>query len=533
MRRPPIPSVISDLGSDRRALGTLLVACLALLAAGFAPRILSPGLASVQSAVRANDDTQVLILIGSVLAAGMLLVGGVLGDADGRRRIMIASLTALAATGIVGLVVTEGPLFVVLRLVGVGSASIILPVALAGVALGYQGVTRATAIGIAYGAYGAALAGGPVLLTLLGPTGPYWPAYVVAVASAFLALWAARRSWSDLPSPRRSDPWPIIAAATWAFGIVVLSAGLVGFPGEGVSTIRLVFGVVGGVLLASGLIVQRRRSSRRAGTPIQRRAVAVALFVGFVIAYAQSSTLLQVAVYFQVILGYGPVLAMVATIPFMAALAIAGPVAGILLGRYSPRSLVVMGILAVGLGNMIIGLILSPSVGYPGFALAFALIGAGFVIATTVRTAIIFASVPRGLPATAAALNEASVALGTRVGLVIVTMLITRLALDSYEATLAGPPDQVASAVAGFQQILTAIGLPQFGALVGGLSPLDAAAYASAYTDAVRSVTLSTGVVTLIAAPIAAYALGRRDPLGTVWDHEDERVSVERLEISG
>jgi hypothetical protein len=57
------------------------------------------------------------------------------------------------------------------------------------------------------------------------------------------------------------------------------------------------------------------------------------------------------------------------------------------------------------------------------------LIGAGFVVATTVRTAIIFASVPDGLPATAAALNESSVAVGSRIGTVVFTALVAQVAL--------------------------------------------------------------------------------------------------------
>jgi CRISPR-associated Cas5-like protein len=531
---PKIPSVLTDLARDRVALNTLLVASLALLAAGLAPRVLSPGLATVQSAVRSNDASQVLILLGSVLAAGMLLVGGVLGDADGRKRIMIACLIALAGTALIGPLISDGPQFVIARALGVGSASIVLPLAFAGVATSYEGIPRATAIGIAYAAYGAGLAADPVLLTLFGPEGPYWPAYLAAATAAFIALWAARRSWGDLPAPGRTDRVPIVLTAVWAFGIVVLTAGLLGFQGDGVTGLRIAFGVVGGLLLSAGLIHERRNRTHPSRSPVRRKAVAVALLVGFVIAYAQASTLLQVSVYFQVILRYGPVWSMIATLPFMAALVVAGPVAGILLGRWSPRSLIVLGLLAVGLGNVLIAIVLRPDASYPGFGLAFALIGAGFVIATTVRTAIIFASVPRGLPATAAALNEASVALGARAGLVIVTLLVTRLALGGYEATLTGlSPDHVSTAMASFQEILTAIGLPQFGALVGGLSALDSSAYAVAYSDAVRSVTLSTGVVTLVTAPIVAILLGRRDPLGSVWEHEDERETSTPSVITG
>jgi len=483
-------------------------------------------LASVQAAVRARPEAEVLLLVAAVLSAGALLVGGVLGDADGRRRIMRWALAALVVTGFAGLVVDEAPLSLVFRFGGTASASIVLPLALAGVATRYQGIARATAIGIAYGAYGAATAVGPVLLTLFGPSGSRWPAYLVAGIAALVALSVVRTSWADLPAPSRAQRFGIFATATWAFGIVVLTAGVIGLQGSDADRIRLLFVVGGVILLIAGLALERRR--RAAGTPIhvERRSVAVALFVGFVIAYAQSAALLQVPLYFQLILGYGPVWAVIATIPFMAALVVAGPVAGILLTRFRPRSLVVIGVVAVGVGNVLIAVVLRPGAAYPGFALSFLFIGAGFVIATTVRTAIIFASVPRGLPATAAALNEASVSLGARAGLVVVTLLITTLAVDSYAGTLVGrPPGEIDAAVDAFRTLLIAIGLPQYGALVDGVGAADAAAYAAAYTDAVRTVLLSTGLVALLAAPIAWIALGRRDPLRTVWEHQDERVS--------
>ena len=151
-------------------------------------------------------------------------------------------------------------------------------------------------------------------------------------------------------------------------------------------------------------------------------------------------------------------------------------------------------------------------------------IGAGFVIATTVRTAIIFASVPRGLPATAAALNEASVALGTRTGLVVATLAITTISLDRYGASLAGQDAVTAdAALSGFREVLVAIGTPGFASLVEGMDRANLVTYAAAYTDAVRIVLALTGVVTLIAAAVTWFLVGRRDPLTTVWEHRDER----------
>jgi MFS family permease len=525
VRRPPLPTFLTDLGREPGAIQTLVAASLALLAAGLAPRIFSPGLASVQSAVRERPEIETLLLVASIVTAGMLLVGGVLGDADGRRRVMLVALGALAITGVGGLFFPDGPFFVVGRLLDVGAASIVLPVAMAGVATTFQGVTRATAIGLAYGVYGAAGAAAPVLLTLFGPTGSRAPAFLAAAVSAIVAFVYGRRHWRGLPTAGTAQRAAVLITAVWAFGIVIITAGLIGFQSNDANSARIGLVMAGLVLVGSGLSLEHRR--RRAGRPslhIQLRPVAIALFVGFVIAYAQTAALFQVPVYFQVVLGYGPILSVIATIPFMVALAAAGPVAGFLLVRFSPRTLMVGGILAVGLGSIVIAAILRPGAGYLGFAISFALIGAGFVIATTVRTAIIFASVPRGLPATAAALNEGSVTLGSRAALVVVTVLVTTLALDNYAASLIGQPQgQADTAIGAFRTLLSAINMPTYGTLVGGIEPSDAAAYVAAYTDAVRTAMFSTGLVTLLAAPVAWFLIGRRDPLLTVWQHQDER----------
>jgi hypothetical protein len=90
----------------------------------------------------------------------------------------------------------------------------------------------------------------------------------------------------------------------------------------------------------------------------------------------------------------------------------------------------------VGLGNLVVGWVLGKDVAYAALVVPLVLIGAGFVVATTVRTAIIFASVSRGLPGTAAALNEASILVGSRIGLAALTALITQRALDLYGASL-------------------------------------------------------------------------------------------------
>ena len=535
MRRPTIPVVFRELADEPGSLRILAVAAVALFAAGLDPKVYSPGLTSVQDAIAERPSLELLLLLGSVLGAALLFVGGVLGDTDGRRRILVGALSSLVVTGVAGVLVESGPLFLVGRLTGTAASFAVLPFAFALVATRYRGIPRATAIGVVYAAYGAAGAANPVLLTLLGTAGPRWPAFFAAGAAAVVALVVAIRYAPDLPADDPVERPYVIGTAVWAMAVVLVTMGLLGFGGGLLDPVRFVFVGAGAILAAAYLAWDRRY--RRAGPRIphvDRRPVTVAVAVGVVIAFAQVAPMFELPLFFQLVLRYGPVLSTLATAPFIVALIAAGPIAGALLARFGPRTLVAGGVAAVGLGNLAVALVLSPSASYPLLVVPFVLIGAGFVIATTVRTAIIFASVSRGLPATAAALNEASVQVGSKIGLVVVTVLVSRLALDGYAATLpALDPAHLEAALAPFRDIMSAVGTPELGHLATAAGPDDLARYAGAYTEAVRTALTFTGVLAVAAAPIAWLALGRRDPLGTVWEHRDERPEGTRAVQSG
>ena len=149
------------------------------------------------------------------------------------------------------------------------------------------------------------------------------------------------------------------------------------------------------------------------------------------------------------------------------------------------------------------------------------------MIATTVRTAIIFASVPRGLPATAAALNEASISVGVRVGIVLVTAIVAEVALATFTASVAGlPADEASRSVAAFRDVLTAVGTPSFDEIASAVNATDVQPYLDAYVAGVRAAFELGAAIGIVGGAIAWVALGRRDPLATVWEHRDERETV-------
>ena len=143
------------------------------------------------------------------------------------------------------------------------------------------------------------------------------------------------------------------------------------------------------------------------------------------------------------------------------------------------------------------------------------LIGAGFVIATTVRTAIIFASVPRGLPATAAALNEVSVSMGARAALVLVTTFVAGAATSAYGGSLVGhPPAEVDAALAQFHAFLLAIGTPGFPALIAGTNAARPGGIRlGLYRRGPDGAAVEWAWAPWSGSVIAGIALGPRDPL--------------------
>ena len=523
MRRPRLPAFLAQLVAEPRSRDALLAGSAALFAAGMDPKVWSASLPSVQAAIRLRPELEAVTLVGAVVGAGLLLVGGAIGDSARARPIVLGGLALELLSAVVGLIVPDGPVFLVGRFIGTAAAAFVIPVSLAAVATSYTGVARATAIGLAYGAFGAAGALAPTLLQVLPSTAA--PAFAAAIVACALAIWIARRRLPMLPRPTVAERPYVLATALWGFGVVAITTGVVWFGSGWDDPVRWALIAGGGLAFVAAGAYDRRRSHPEGGLKVDRRPVAVAVFVGLILALAQTVPMLQLPLYFKIVLRYGPLQSILALGPLFAALVLAGPVAGILLARFRPRTLVGAGVVAVGLGDLALAVVAAPDAGYLGFVAPSVLVGAGFVIATTVRTAIIFASVPRGLPATAAALNEASIAVGSRIGTVVVTSIVMQTALSVYSGSLVGTPlPALDAAVAAFRDLLTAVGTPSFAQVASGVDPGDVGPFLDAYSAGVRLALVFGAAVAIAGGLLAWLSLGRRDPLTTVYEHQDERA---------
>ena len=335
-----LPSFIADLFVSGTARDSLLAGSAALFAAALDPKVWGPSLPSVQAAIRDRPELESIVLLAALAGSALLLVGGAVGDSTRARRIIIGGLTVELIASLISLLVPSGPLFVTARFVGHGAAAFIIPAALALVATSYQGITRATAIGVAYGAFGAAGAAAPILLQVI--PGVRAPAFAAAIVACVVALWLARGRIADLPRPVGAERRYVIGTAIWAFGIITVTVGLTWVGTAWTNPLRWAL-ILGGLAVLGLAIIRDRWRTRRdhAGSVrIDRRPAAVAVIIGVLLGIAQTAPMMQLPLYFQLVQRFGALVAVLALVPLFAALVLAGPIAGYLLTRASPRRLV-------------------------------------------------------------------------------------------------------------------------------------------------------------------------------------------------
>jgi MFS family permease len=84
----------------------------AVFAGGLNPIVYDEALTSLELASRLRPELESIFLLSIVVSASMYLIGGLLGDVLGRRRVILAGLVGLAAANLASLLTDHTALFV-------------------------------------------------------------------------------------------------------------------------------------------------------------------------------------------------------------------------------------------------------------------------------------------------------------------------------------------------------------------------------------------------------------------------------------
>jgi EmrB/QacA subfamily drug resistance transporter len=330
--------------------------------------------------------------------AGLILLGGSLGDRLGRRRVFVAGVVWFAvASTLCGLSPTIGMLVAARALQGIGGA-LLTPGSLAIIQAAFAAEDRPRAIGAWSGLGGIASAAGPFLGGwIVGAFGWRW-IFLLNIPLAVAVVAVSARRVPETRDPSAHGKFDVAGAALAALALAAITGALIEAPAHGLVT-AAVSAAVGAAAGAGFLLLERRRGRPDAPTPpmlpldvFASRQFTAVNAVTFVVYAALGGTIFLLVLELQVVSGYSPLAAGISLLPATVALLLLSSRSGALAQRWGPRWLMTGGPLVAAAG-LLLATRIGPHVSYWADVLPVAvLFGLGLSATVAPLTATVLAS---------------------------------------------------------------------------------------------------------------------------------------------
>jgi EmrB/QacA subfamily drug resistance transporter len=336
----------------------LVLICLAQFMVVLDATIVNVALPSIQSDLHLSDGgLQWIVNAYTLVFGGFLLLGGRLGDLLGRKRLFLIGLLIFTAASLLdGLAGSEGVLIGARALQGLGAA-LISPAALSIISTSFaEGAERARALAV-WAAI--AIGGSAVGLILGGALTQYfswpWIFFVnvpVGIAAFLLSLRYVPES-RDVHAQRRYD---LAGAVTVTGGLMALVYAIVGAQSAGWTSARTL-GFFGAalVLLAAFVVIESRVAAPLVRLSIFRvRSLLTANAAMFLAMSGMFAMFFFNTLYIQQVLGYGPLEAGLAFLPFTGGIMVSASLASQFAPRLGVRPVAAVGFLLAAGGLVLL-----------------------------------------------------------------------------------------------------------------------------------------------------------------------------------
>jgi EmrB/QacA subfamily drug resistance transporter len=489
--------------TDRR-WWILAVLCLSVLLVVVDNTIVNVALPTISRDLHASTEALQWVVDGYTLAfAGLLLVGGNLGDRLGRRRFLQAGLVAFGLTSVgAALSQTSTELIAARAAMGV-AAALIYPATLAILNNVFTNPReRATAIGIWSAVSGLAVAIGPVSGGLLLRHFSWSSVFYVNVPLVVVALIAGRLLLPESRDPKagRFDP---LGAVLSVAGITLLTWSIIEAPRHGWASAATVGGLLGAVaILAIFTWWQTRRPDPLLDVRLFRNPRFSAASVSIALAFfGLFGFIFMITQYFQVVRGYDPLRAGVATLPFAIVTAAFSPVSIMLMKRFGTKVIVAAGLVLMSAGFLVAATTGIDSSYWAKIVIAMALMASGLALTTSPATEAIMGALPPAKAGAGSAVNDTTREVGGTLGVAIIGSVMNSAygshvltSLTSLGAPAAAAHTAGQSVVAG---MVTAAHFP------AGLQAAAAEAVRQAFMTGIHRGSLVAAIATGFAALLA------------------------------
>ncbi|MFD4502433.1 MFS transporter [Streptomyces sp. NPDC058457] len=335
--------------------------------------------------------------------AGLILLGGSLGDQYGRRKIFVIGVVWFAAASLMcGLAPTDAILIAARALQGIGGA-LLTPGSLALIQASFHPDDRARAVGLWSGFGGIGAAVGPFLGGWL-VDGPGWRwVFLLNVPLALLCVPVALRHVPESADGRTHGRFDVLGAVLGALALGLVTYALIE---AGTASLLAVAGVAAGVAF---VYVEKRRQDPMLPLDIFGSRQFTALNIVTLCVYgAFGGYFFLTALQLQVVAGYSALAAGTALLPTTALMLLFSARSGALADRIGPRIPLTVGPLLCATA-MLLMLRVGEHANYLTDVLPAVLVqGVGMVILVAPLTASVLASVDTTRAGIASGINNAA-----------------------------------------------------------------------------------------------------------------------------
>ena len=366
--------------------------------------------------------------------AGLLLAGGRLADAFGRRRLFVIGLAVFTASSLfAGLASGAAGLIAARALQGIGAAAV-TPTTLAIISATFTDPReRNAAVGIWGGVGALALAVGPVLGGFLTQHVSwewiFWINVPFGIATIALGAWAIRESREDVA--RRLDLPGLVLSTTSLFA---LTWALIEGHDRGWTS----GGILGGFAVAAVTAIAFVTVERRIAEPMvdvslfARREFTGGIVALMLWAFGLFGIYFFTSLYLQGVLGFSPTKAGAAFVPMAVLMAVSAIVSDRVAARFGAYRSTAVGMVAMGLGIASTAL-LGKDATFLSLMPSFAVIGIGGGL-TIPLTATVLGVMPTSQAGVASAVFNASREVAGLLGITVIGAVLTSRQGDALAA---------------------------------------------------------------------------------------------------
>ena len=336
----------------------LVLVCFAQFMVVLDATVVNVALPSIQSDLGLSEaNLQWIVNAYTLVFGGFLLLGGRAGDLIGRKRLFLAGLVVFTVASLLnGLAVNEGMLIATRALQGLGAA-FVSPAALSIISTTFsEGKERARALGvwaaIAIGGAAVGLILGGLLTQLLS-----WPwIFFVNVPVGIVTFILSLRLIPESRDEHAERAFDVAGAVTVTGGLMSLVYAIVKSETAGwTSATTIGFFVLSAVLLASFVVIELRSKAPLVRLSIFRvRSLLTANVVMLLVACGMFAMFFFNTLYIQRVLGYGPLEAGLAFLPFTAGVMVSAGLAAQFAPRVGVRPVAALGMIVTALGMLLL-----------------------------------------------------------------------------------------------------------------------------------------------------------------------------------